>query len=436
MQQCNDYDELLQGSTPEEKLKSSLEILESLEKECFKLRAEVKRSEVAMKKLQESNAMSAQNQHNTSSAFALPSEFKKTWEILIQENILDLFSQFLGSHRYLVLVVQELIKEILKQVGELIDAKILSIVSLLGCPASNSESIKKHLLRLFQDHSSTAFPMLSLEELRKTYLARIPLTIREEVSSSISTGEFDSFVRNMHKISLHMLLNEPRLEINFTESIEYVVIDKPDNFYCIDGFPNGSPEAVIVVPSVMRNNYPYTGIKPAVLIITEESKNDLPQPSKVPEECLKEPTPTKKLAKDLSPSQVIDLYCRYKKNIYRNKNLNKYEDNQEAYPPLQKKTKENDFSKCTQCKGSVTCSWCSKSNLLALVKRTPSATNSQRHLTPARVYNNSLFDTPGRTQTRTMTSLLTKRLSEAAKKMDRKTLIKNKHIDKESCKVM
>ena len=197
-----------------------------------------------------------------------------------------------------------------------------------------------------------------------------------------------------------------------------------------DGFPNGSPQAVIVVPCVMRNNHPYTGIKPSVLIITEESKNE---PTESP---LKDPVPQKKIIKELSPSQVIDLYCRYKKNIYKTKNLNKYEDNQDVYPPLQRKTKENDFSKCSQCRGAVPCSWCSKSGLLALVKRAPSAATSQRHLTPGRIYNNSLFDTPGKVQTRTMTSLLTKRLSEAAKKMDRKAFIKNKHIDKESCKVM
>lgn len=430
----NDYDQLIQGNTPEEKIKNAIGIIETLEKETFKLRADFKRSEATIKKLQESATLTAQNQHNTSSAFSLPSEFKKSWEVLVQENILDLFSPFLNNHKNLAVLVRELIKCILELEAESIDLKVAGAINLLGCAKTYTDSIKKHLLRLFQDHHTTAFPVINLETLRKNYLNKLPIGLHSEVKGILNAPELETFVKNMHKISLHMLLNDPKLEIPFSDSLEYVILEKPDDYYCIDGFPNGSPRAVVVVPSVFRNNYPYNGIKPSVLIISNENSPETPKTSKetdtIPNE--KDPTPKKNLIKELSPSQVIDLYTRYKKNV----NKNKYEDNQDSYPPLQRKIKDTEGPKCTQCKGSMPCGLCSKYNLLALVKKSSHATTSQRNLTPGHPYINSVFEVPNKSQTRTMTSLLTKRLSEAAKKMDRKAFIKNKHIDKESCKVM
>ena len=541
MEICNNYTELIQGADAEEKLKNSINIIESLEKETFKLRAEIKRSENVIKKLQESSSLSAQNQHNTSSLFSLPSEFKKTWETLIQENVLDLFSDFLNSHKNFVQLVQVLIKVVLEEENKAIDDKVRAVLDLLGCGVSNYENIKKCLLRLFQDHSATAFAVKLLDGVKEKYLQRVPEELKKDAKKIVEMEEFEYFLLNMHKIALHMLLNDPKLEIPFTQGLEYVVLNKPDEFYCIDGFPNGAPQAVVVVPSVVRNNYPYNGIKPSVLIVSKndldgvnhkkeyqkiekceinqekyenyykqeekyekydknnekceiydtkedkkykkeenyekndikedkndkkedknnkkEDKNDKNDKKEVETDKKEEKndkkevktdkkeaekasdtlftekkplSPKKTLIKELSPSQVIDLYCRYKKNIHKNK----YEDNQDVYPPLQHKSKDLNILKCSQCKANTQCAWCSKSSLLGLVKRAPLAANSQRNLTPNRGFNNSIFETPGKTNTRTMTSLLTKRLSEAAKKMDRKAFIKNKHIDKESCKVM
>lgn len=92
---------------------------------------------------------------------------------------------------------------------------------------------------------------------------------------------------------------------------------------------------------------------------------------------------------------------------------------------------------CTACKPKLPCQQCSKSALLDLAKRIPLSSYSQRHATPMRAYSNSLFVSPIKSEkSRTMTSLLTKKLSEAAKKMDRKTYLKRNINDKEPCKVM
>ena len=48
-----------------------------------------------MKNLQELNSKNAVTHNNTSSAFTLPSEFKKLWDELVTELILDAFPDFL-----------------------------------------------------------------------------------------------------------------------------------------------------------------------------------------------------------------------------------------------------------------------------------------------------------------------------------------------------
>ena len=191
---------------------------------------------------------------------------------MIQENVLDLFSDFLNSHKNFVQLVQVLIKVVLEEENKAIDDKVRAVLDLLGCGVSNYENIKKCLLRLFQDHSATAFAVKLLDGVKEKYLQRVPEELKKDAKKIVEMEEFEYFLLNMHKIALHMLLNDPKLEIPFTQGLEYVVLNKPDEFYCIDGFPHGAPQAVVVVPSVVRNNYPYNGIKPSVLIV---SKNDL-----------------------------------------------------------------------------------------------------------------------------------------------------------------
>lgn len=49
-----------------------------------------------------------------------------------------------------------------------------------------------------------------------------------------------------------MILTDVTLEVTFSEHLDYRVYDKPDDFYCIDGFPKNSPPCVVIVPPVMR----------------------------------------------------------------------------------------------------------------------------------------------------------------------------------------
>lgn len=49
--------------------------------------------------------MQSHNQNNTSSNFILPSEFKKKWEELVLETLLDCFTDFIDNHLYFAKLV-------------------------------------------------------------------------------------------------------------------------------------------------------------------------------------------------------------------------------------------------------------------------------------------------------------------------------------------
>lgn len=416
-------DELLSGSTAEEKLKNAIEVIQSLEKEVFKLRAELKRSEIFIKKLQESSALSGQNNNNTSSVFLLPSEFKKLWDVLIMENILDLFSPFFSAHQDFLHLAQGLIQEVIKNVETELNEKISQICKILGAEGS-VDKIKKYLLKLFQDNYVAALPCPFERKIADRFLATVPKNLYAKAKKITGNSDFEEFVKNMHKISVFMLLNDPSLEINFKKELEYVTITKPEDFCYIDGFPVGNTEAAIIIPCVTRNNYPYAGIKPSVLIVSENSKKTdekLPQNEPKTEEKIK-------IAAKLEKSEV----SRRSQNFSIK---NRYDDDQESYPPLQNKKsdRKKEAKDCVLCKVKAPCAYCSKNTLLALAKRIPSTETSQRHL--CRIQSSSFFSDNIK-NTRLSGSILSRRLSEAAKKLDKKTFIKNKYLDKEACKVM
>ena len=68
---------------------------EVVERDLFKAQTEGRKMEKALKNLQELNSKHGVTRNNTSSAFTLPSEFKKLWDELVTELILDAFPDFL-----------------------------------------------------------------------------------------------------------------------------------------------------------------------------------------------------------------------------------------------------------------------------------------------------------------------------------------------------
>ena len=94
--------------TPEQVSQELLEQrkrFEQMERDLFKAQTATRRLQAQVKQLQEVNVANAVTHNNTSSAFTLPSEFKKLWDELVTEHILDAFPDFLEHYKSFVCLV-------------------------------------------------------------------------------------------------------------------------------------------------------------------------------------------------------------------------------------------------------------------------------------------------------------------------------------------
>ena len=78
---------------------------ESMERDLFKSHTAARKLTAQVKSLQEINSMHRVTKNDTSSAFTLPSEFKKLWDELGTELILDAFPDFLDQYKLFVCLV-------------------------------------------------------------------------------------------------------------------------------------------------------------------------------------------------------------------------------------------------------------------------------------------------------------------------------------------
>jgi len=261
-----------EGFTPQAKLAHAKQLYERQEAEIFKLRADLKRSEALVKKLQETVALQSQNQNNTSSCFTLPSEFKQSWEDL-QGELMDTFEDFFEQHWLLAWLVKDLTELVYTQVLQDLDQRLTALTGLFMLDGSQKERIRKTFLRLFQDNCGKMLAMteaqfsqlrLSFERKAKAY---IPADQWDSLVTTVEQSSFRTFIEHWLKLCLHMVFSEPRLSLTYPDLLDYSVLTKPEDVFVIDGFPKGSPLCVVVLPPPFRSGAPYQGLKPAVLIL-------------------------------------------------------------------------------------------------------------------------------------------------------------------------
>jgi len=89
--------------------------------------------------------------------------------------------------------------------------------------------------------------------------------------SDMDTRHFKAFAEVCYKLCIFMLLHDPVLTLNIpsyeTRNITYYYFNKND-YINIEGFgTEKSACAVILFPPILRKNFYYQGIKPAVYIL-------------------------------------------------------------------------------------------------------------------------------------------------------------------------
>jgi hypothetical protein len=262
----------------------------TLEKNLLQYESKIKTLETSNKKLLESLNENKRGGNNTSVQFFLPSEFKKNWENLIGTELLAPFDNCINNFIFISHICQDLTIIVYNETKDLIEKKVDSLLICLGVKVESKEKrlqIISKFIPFFQEHFFEIF-QLSKENYQniKNQLKKKSLSYKiefnqKDLEESIKDKQFDILLRGLFNVCLHMLLHEPLLTFNILpyekRKIEYYYYDKSE-YQSIEGFGNEkTPCLIILPPPVLRNSFPFNGMKAAAYLIENPTEDMIKQ---------------------------------------------------------------------------------------------------------------------------------------------------------------
>lgn len=268
---------------------------EVLERDLFKSQTQIKKHDVTIKKLQDHITLYGQNTNNTSNSFLLPSEFKSNWESLVQDLIMEAFENIYDSNILLAQLAQETFRIVYEESKILIAEKIKIILNSLNIQENCHDKFFIKFRSIFQEYFSVIF-LIDTERIQKiknclkiSIESSIETTRQEDIDKDFESTGMCDFIKMSFKLCIYMLLHDPQLLISINlqnsnsssfphfpkKNLIYNFYNKSDHLN-IEGFAKESaPCLIILPPPLLRSNFPYQGIKPAVYIVTNPSEEIL-----------------------------------------------------------------------------------------------------------------------------------------------------------------
>ena len=261
-----------------------------MEKNLLQCETKIKTLETSNKKLQQLMNENARGGNNTSVQFFLPSEFKKLWENLTETELLAPFDNFINNYIFIANICQDLTILTYKETKEIIEKKVDSLLICLGVkPDSNEQRLQiiSKFIPFFQEYFLEIFH-LNKDNIQhiKNQLIKISNLYtfdfdKNDLEKAINDRQFDILLDGLFGLCLHMLLHEPLLTFNIVQYekriINYYYYDKKE-FQSIEGFGNEkTPCLIILPPPVLRNSFPFNGMKAAVYLIENPNQEMINQ---------------------------------------------------------------------------------------------------------------------------------------------------------------
>ena len=269
------------------KTKKKDEVEENLINEInyHKLQLENAKKECEIIKLREEIQQFKKGGFDTSSSFPWPTEFKNRWETFVHTMIMDNFDTINTNYILLTRTLNIIVKLIYDISNSQIRQKTIELLKCLGLQNISDINISnfynKFQRLLFQDFFKTLFNVSN--EFYNSILAKIKSEIYnnktlfnqkdiEEIFKDLNNENITNFIREIYFLCLYMNINEPKLVINTSTDIDYRYYNK-DEYDIIEGFPKNNDICIIILnPPMIGNNKPFKGIKPAVFIMENPSK--------------------------------------------------------------------------------------------------------------------------------------------------------------------
>ena len=258
-----------------------------LESTLIQHKSQIQKMELTNKRLHEVISKHGLNVNNTSVGFFLPSEFKSLWEKLIKTELPDALDYYIDDPVLLANLSQDIFVITYNQTSDMINSKVNLILKSLNIKATTTEEKRQILTKFipfFQEHFAE---ILHLDN-ETIELIKHKITVvtkeydfiwkKENLNIEMNKQEFNSMLNTFFCIASYMLLHEPELTVDVLpykeRKIMYMFYNKK---YAdiIDGFANEEiPCIIILQPPLLRGQYAFKGMKPAVCALSELNINE------------------------------------------------------------------------------------------------------------------------------------------------------------------
>ena len=268
----------------EEELEYYKKNFNELKKNILQYETRIKILENSNKKLQKLMNENKRGGNNTSVQFFLPSEFKKLWENLTETELLAPFDNFIDNYIFISHICQDLTNLTYFETKNIIDKKFNSLLFCLDIKINSDEEKKlifSKFIPLFQEHFFDIFKLKNenIDNIKNKLINISNLYTfnfdKNDLKESINDKQFNILLKSLFDLCLHMLLHDPLLTFNILpyekRTINYYYYNKKE-FQSIEGFgKEKTPCLIILPPPLLKNSFPFNGMKYAVYLIENPS---------------------------------------------------------------------------------------------------------------------------------------------------------------------
>ena len=250
-----------------------------------KLQIENAKKDNEINKLREEIQQFKKTGFDTSSSFPWPNEFKNRWISLAHTMIMDYFETINSNYILLMRTINIIVQSIYDISQNEIRQKAIELLKCLGMKNISDINISnfynKFQRLLFQDFFKTLFIVSNefynsiISKIKNDIFNNQALFTQKEIDdifNDLNNENIIKFIREVYFLCLYMNLNEPKLIIKTSTEINYRYYNK-NEYDVIEGFAKNNDICIIILnPPMIGHNKAFKGIKPAVFIIENPTK--------------------------------------------------------------------------------------------------------------------------------------------------------------------
>lgn len=194
---------------------------------------------------------------------------------------MEAFENTFDNYFWLAHIIQDTLLIIFNETNIVIYDKISSILKTLNIDEKYPEKFLTRFRTFFQEYFASIFCFneeilnqvkVKLNEIVANY-KDLDEKYCEGIKKDIDSKSFKILTEKVFKLCIYMLLHEPQLSLNIQpyekREFSYNYFNK-NEYLNIEGFGNEQSACIIILfPPMLRNYFPFQGIKPSVYIIPD-----------------------------------------------------------------------------------------------------------------------------------------------------------------------